>query len=140
MMQNLIFVDTGAFLALEDESDSHHLEAINFRDKIIRKGFYNVITTSYVLDEILTLIRVRISIPASIDFCKKIRSSKIVNILSITEEDEKKAMDMFEQYDDKSFSFTDCTGFVIMQKIGISDVFGFDRHFEQMRFTLRPKA
>jgi uncharacterized protein len=131
-------MDTGAFLALEDESDKHHQQAINFRDEIIRKGFYKIVTTSYVLDEILTLIRVRISIPASIDFCRKIRVSKIVNIHTITENDVRIAMDMFEQYDDKAFSFTDCTSFVIMRKIGISEVFGFDRHFEQMLFTLRP--
>ncbi len=47
---------------------------------------------------------------------------------------------MFEQYDDKKFSFTDCTSFVVMRKTGISEVFEFDRHFEQMRFTLRPQT
>lgn len=140
MMQSLLFIDTGAFLALEDESDKHHIQAIDFRDQIIRKGFYKIVTSSYVLDEILTLIRVRISISASINFCRKIRSSNIVNIHSITKEDERIALDMFEQYDDKSFSFTDCTSFVVMQKMGISEIFGFDRHFEQMRFTLRPRA
>jgi uncharacterized protein len=138
MMQPLLFIDTGAFLALEDESDKHHHEALNFRNEILRKKFYKIITTSYVLDEILTLIRVRISISASIDFCRKIRSSNVVTIHSITEEDERIAMDMFEQYDDKTFSFTDCTSFVVMRKMGISEVFGFDRHFEHMRFTLRP--
>ena len=33
-MPGPIFIDTGAFLALEDESDEHHDEALEFRDLV----------------------------------------------------------------------------------------------------------
>jgi len=40
-----IFIDTSAFLALEDESDHYHDKAFQFREQVLRKGSYEVITT-----------------------------------------------------------------------------------------------
>lgn len=54
----------------------------------------------------------------------------------ITEEIEEQAWKLFKQYSDKDFSFTDCTSFVVMQQLGLSEVFTNDHHFEQMGFTI----
>ena len=42
-------------------------------------------------------------------------------------------------YDDKDFSFTDCTSFVMMRRLKIVDAFTADHHFEQMGFRLWPR-
>jgi hypothetical protein len=131
-MPKRIFIDTSAFLALEDESDEHHEEAIRFRDQEILRDHYECITTSYILDETLTLIRIRLSIQASIEFSKKIRRSQIVKILSVSKQIEDKALDLFEKYDDKTFRFTDCVSFVVMQELRIQEAFTFDEHFVQV--------
>jgi len=131
-MLKRIFIDTSAFLALEDESDEHHEEAVRFRDQEILRGHHECITTSYILDETLTLIRSRLSIPASIDFSKKIRRSQVVKIVSLSKVIEDKALDLFEKYDDKTFSCTDCVSFVVMQELGIQEAFTFDEHFVQV--------
>lgn len=133
-----IFIDTGAFLALEDESDQYHDEAIGFRDQVLRKGGYDLITTSYILDETLTLIRFRLNIRASIDFSQKIRKSKVINIIRVSREIEERALDIFEKYDDKYFSFTDCVSFAVMQEMKVKEAFAFDEHFNQMGFIRRP--
>lgn len=137
MIPKRIFIDTSAFLAVGDESDRHHEEAVLFRDQELLPQNYEL-TTSYILDETLTLIRNRLGIPASIDFSKKIRQSQIVRVLSVPKEVEEKALDLFERYDDKTFSFTDCVSFVVMQGMGIQTAFAFDQHFEQMGFERRP--
>ena len=137
-MPKRIFIDTSAFLALEDESDEHHQEAIRFRERELHAGSYEVVTTSYVLDETLTLIRNRLGIQASIDFSRKIRTSRIVRRISVSSETEEKALDLFERYDDKNFSFTDCVSFVVMQDLGIQDAFTFDNHFVQMGLFRTP--
>ena len=67
-----IFI-ASAFLALEDESDQYHEEALQFREQFLRKKRYEVIATSYILDETLTLIRFRVSIKPSIDFQRNFR-------------------------------------------------------------------
>jgi len=137
-MLSRIFIDTGAFLALEDESDQYHEEALQFREQVLRKKRYEMITTSYTLDETLTLIRFRIGIKASIDFSKKIRKSKVVKIVRVSREIEAKALDIFERYEDKDFSFTDCVSFVVMWEMGIKEAFAFDEHFNQMGFIRKP--
>ena len=44
---------------------------------------------------------------------------------------------MQEHYNvDKLWSFTDCTSYVAMKDSGITEVFAFDHHFEQMGFIL----
>ena len=138
MMLPRIFIDTGAFLALEDESDQYHEVALQFREQVLRKKRYEMITTSYILDETLTLIRFRISINASVDFSKEIRKSKVVKIVHVSREMEGKARDIFERYDDKDFSFTDCVSFVLMQEGGIEEAFAFDQHFNQMGYIRKP--
>lgn len=137
-MPKRIFIDTSAFLALEDESDEHHEEAFRFRQQVLLKSDYDIITTSYILDETLTLIRSRLGIRVSIDFSRKMRRSQIVKILPVSKEIEEKALDLFEEYDDKAFSFTDCVSFVVIQEMGIKEAFTFDRHFEQMGLIRRP--
>jgi len=137
-MPGRVFVDTSAFLALEDASDEHHQEAIRFRERELLAGSYEVVTTSYISDETLTLIRNRLGIQASIDFSRKIRKSRIVTIISVSREVEEKALDLFERYDDKNFSFTDCVSFVVMQDLGIQDAFTFDKHFAQMGLFRTP--
>jgi hypothetical protein len=137
-MPKRIFIDTSAFLALEDESDEHHEEAIRFRDQELLRGNYELVTTSYILDETLTLLRSRLGIPASIDFSKKIRRSQVVKVLSVSKEVEEKALELFEKYDDKTFSFTDCVSFVVMREKGIQEAFTFDEHFVQMGLLRRP--
>ena len=137
-MLQKIFLDSSAFLALEDESDQYHIAALQFREQVLRKGRYEIITSSYILDETLTLIRFKISIKASIDFSKKIRKSEVVRKVRVSKEIEDKALDTFERYADKDFSFTDCVSFVIMWKMRIKEVFAFDQHFDQMEFIRKP--
>ncbi|MEA1865077.1 MAG: PIN domain-containing protein [Euryarchaeota archaeon] len=138
MMLPRIFVDTGAFIALEDESDQYHENALEFREQVLQRTRYEVVTTSYILDETLTLICFRISIRASINFSNKIRKSNVVKIAHVTRGVEEKALDIFERYDDKDFSFTDCVSFVIMWDMGIKEAFSFDKHFDQMGFVRKP--
>lgn len=58
--------------------------------------------------------------------------------MQVSREIEEKAWDIFERYDDKDFSFTDCVSFVVMREMGIKETFAFDEHFNQMGFIRRP--
>ncbi|MEX2015753.1 MAG: hypothetical protein WD873_03880 [Candidatus Hydrogenedentales bacterium] len=41
------------------------------------------------------------------------------------------AWDVFRRYDDKRWSFTDCTIRVVMERLGVTTAFAFDAHFRQ---------
>ena len=86
-------------------------------------------TSSYVLDEILTLLSRRLGSAIAISFGQRLFDQEVSALLRITEEDEERAWGVFRQYADKGFSFTDCTSFVLMERLGINTVFAFDDHF-----------
>ena len=69
------------------------------------------------------------------DFGEKLRQSKTVQVLHVSEYIEEEAWKLFKQYSDKNFSFTDCTSFIIMRQLKLLSVFTNDHHFEQMGFT-----
>ncbi|MGC9445434.1 MAG: hypothetical protein ACP5E9_11005, partial [Candidatus Methanospirareceae archaeon] len=46
IMTQRIFIDTGAFLALEDESDQYHDSALQFREQVLRSSSHELITIS----------------------------------------------------------------------------------------------
>ncbi len=68
----------------------------------------------------------------------KVRCSTPLPQYPITEELEEAASEIFERYDDKDFSFTDCTSFQVMLLLGITEAFTNDHHFEQFGFVIHP--
>ncbi len=57
------------------------------------------------------------------------------SIERILEEDERHARRILDQHDDKTYSYTDATSFAVMERLGLTDVFTFDRHFTQYGFS-----
>jgi predicted nucleic acid-binding protein len=49
-----------------------------------------------------------------------------------------RARSWFFRWSDKSFSFTDCTSFVVMKELRIRRALTLDRHFEQAGFDIVP--
>jgi len=137
---NRLFVDTGAWDALADDVDSNHELALLYRDEIM--GQYKLVTTNYVLDELYTLLLLNIGYQPTIRFKQQLDlliKAGILEVDLISEEIEGEAWKIFEQYNlDKRWSFTDCTSYVVMKRLSITEVFAFDRHFEQMGFIRRP--
>ncbi len=54
-----------------------------------------------------------------------------MRILWVDEEDEAKAWRVFKTHKDKTYSFTDCTCFALMEEHAIKNAFAYDRHFAQ---------
>ena len=59
-------------------------------------------------------------------------------VVRVDETHEALAWQIFEQYADQQFSYTDCTSFAVMQALNLSEAFTADRHFAIMGFTLVP--
>ncbi|MDI6735545.1 MAG: type II toxin-antitoxin system VapC family toxin [bacterium] len=134
----LQFVDTSAFYAIEDTSDEDHKSAIDYREKIRYDESIYLITSSYIIDETLTLMKNRLGYDSAIKFGNKVKSSKTLKIIHITQELEEKGWELFVKYKDKEFSFTDCVSFVLMEKYNTTVAFAFDKHFEQYGFQKLP--
>ena len=127
MLRNRIFVDTSAWYAIIDKNDLDHAVAVAKIHILDRP----LVTSNYVLDEILTLLKTRSGSTIAVPFGQKLWNQEVSTLVRITEEDEARAWGIFCQYEDKGFSFTDCTSFALMERLEINTAFAFDDHFVQ---------
>lgn len=74
-----VFMDTAGFLALWDASDEHHAEALRLQERLARKQ-RRFITTEYVADETVTLLLVRHTRRAAIDFLDTVEQSEALRL------------------------------------------------------------
>ena len=132
-----LFVDTAGWMAMADAKDPLHQKSIQCRDEWLEENAI-VVTSNFIIDETLTLIRIRIGIEASKKWWRLISDSPRCLKEWITPERTEKAVQWFFRWHDQSFSFTDCTSFIVMQELGIEDVLTADRHFTIAGFRIHP--
>jgi uncharacterized protein len=123
----MIFVDTGAWYASLVPSDPDHERAM----KWLAANDSPLLTTDYIVDETLTLLRARGEKKRALQLGEKFFGDGLAEIHKITAADLSLAWETFQQFDDKSWSFTDCTSRVVMAQLGVTMAFAFDHHFKQ---------
>lgn len=123
----MIFVDSGGWFASLITTDSDHLAAKVW----LRTNKLPLVTTDYVVDETLTLLRARGEARDAMNLAKLFSLGKAAKIEFVTRSDFESALALFQEYGDKEWSFTDCTSKVAMERLGIKVAFAFDQHFRQ---------
>ncbi len=78
----MIFVDTAAFLTIENLRDTHHEEALSYQRSCLRKG-KPLVTSDYVLDETYTIIRIRAGHTIAVQFGEALRAQKFLDPLGM---------------------------------------------------------
>ncbi|MBN1394946.1 MAG: type II toxin-antitoxin system VapC family toxin [Pirellulales bacterium] len=123
----MIFVDTGAWYVGVVPDDVNHIAARAWLDA----NTQSLVTTDFVVDETLTLLKVRGHTPLALDLGESLFAGELADIMLVTEDDIRRAWQTFRQYRDKQWSFTDCTSKVVLERLHVSEAFSFDRHFHQ---------
>jgi predicted nucleic acid-binding protein len=131
-----ILLDSSALVALADRRDPDHPAVADFVRAIKNQAL--LITTDYVLDETVTVVKKRYGYQAAVRLGRIIRTSEFCRYLILNAEDEAMAWATFEKYDDKAWSFTDCACLAVMQRLNISEVLSLDIHFQQMGVQVWP--
>lgn len=134
-MTHKLFVDTSWFKAFSDPRDDFHQKASE-QFAIIQKNGIELVTTNFMLDESYTLIRNRVSYQSVMEFRQLLKSlSSVLELVRILPEDESNAWKWFVEKWSK-LSFTDCTSFAVMKRLGLTDVATFDQHFAKAGFKI----
>ena len=123
----MIFVDTGAWYASLVPTDPEHSKAVQW----LAANGSPLLTTDYVIDETLTLLRARGERKRALLLGDKFFHHGLPEIHKITPADLSLAWKTFQQFDDKGWSFTDCTSKVVMEELNVAVAFAFDHHFHQ---------
>ena len=136
-MRQALFVDTGGWMAMADTADPAHAASRAARDKWLRAGGI-LLSTDYIIDETLTLIRLRLGLRAASAWWEQVEGSRRIRWEWIDPMRAEKARSWFFRWTDKDFSFTDCTSFVVMKELHQRRALTTDRHFRQAGFEMVP--
>lgn len=132
-----LFVDTAGWMACADGSDPGHDACRSARDKALRAGQL-LVTTDYVVDETLTLIRLRLGVSAAKTWWQQVDGSRRVRWERIDLVRFERALDLFFLLRDKGYSLTDFTSFTVMKEPKLRAALTTDKHFKQMGFEVIP--
>jgi uncharacterized protein len=128
----LIFVDTGAFLALYIKRDQYHRQAARIFPTLPRPFS----TSNHVVDELATLLGRIAGYRYAADRIDDLYASESIDVLASTRDDEIDAIRWMRKYSDQEISFTDCVSFAMMRRFRIRTAFTFDRHFRDAGFQV----
>ena len=128
-----VFVDTGGWFAYFVRRDPDHAAAVNW----MQQNRQPLVTTDYVLDELFTLLKLRENHRVAVAAGATLLDQSVTRVERVAESDFRAARSVFEKYDDKGWSFTDCTSKVVIERLGVTHAFAFDRHFEEFGTVIR---
>jgi predicted nucleic acid-binding protein len=121
------FVDTSGWYAWLVSDDPDHSRATAWMGS--RRG--RLVTTDYVLDEALTLLRARKEENRAKELGQGVLAETCAALIWVEPEDVQEAWQVFQRFRDKDWSFTDCVSRVVMMRLKIKEAFAFDDHFRQ---------
>ncbi|MHB8160408.1 MAG: type II toxin-antitoxin system VapC family toxin [Thermoleophilia bacterium] len=136
--RSTLFVDTSAWLAVNDPRDNRHDAAAVFYREDALKKFRTLVTSNLVVAEThASLIKAR-GMHVALKFLELLDTSSRVNVIYSTRELEMEGERILAKYGDQRFSLCDATSFAVMKDNGIMNVFSFDQHFETTGFCRLP--
>jgi uncharacterized protein len=133
-MQRL-FVDTSAWFAFANRGDPEHKGVA----ALLGKPRGRLITSNFIFDETVTLCLHRLGHPVAQKVGCVLLDTARVDLLRITPEDENAAWELFCKRPGHTYSFTDCTSFVIMRRLGINTAAALDDDFASEGFESLPQ-
>jgi uncharacterized protein len=129
----MIFVDSSAFIALLDADEEKHVDALAQWQAPLDNDEV-LLTNNYVLVEMLALLHRRGGMAVVHRFIEDI--VPLVSIEWIQPSLHNAAITGLMMSGRSGPNIVDCASFAVMHQLGISQVFTYDRHFEELGFTV----
>lgn len=124
-------IDTGAIYAFVTRTDEHHEAAKRFvREWLDQDGVF--ILLDAVFAETMTLLKARLGSNLAVRVGRELRQNRAYAWQAVGDEGERETWAVFQRFQDKEWSYTDCALLTTARRERISTIFAFDRHFLQM--------
>jgi len=131
MKPNRFFLDTAYVLALLNPNDTYHKQA------------KALLTSMHLAREVWITEAVLIEIGNALARSNRIAAAAFINscyitpnvrVVSIDTPLLKRAMDFYNNREDKEWGLTDCISFIVMTDQGLKEALTTDEHFQQAGF------
>jgi predicted nucleic acid-binding protein len=133
-----VFVDTGAWFAVQVTDDAEH-EAARTAFPLLVEHCRSLVTSNVVVGETYTLLRLAKGYREAKRFLDKLAHSAKLERLFVSEAIERQAYELLDRFSDHAFSFVDATSFALMRQQRIRHAFAFDAHFATAGFLRIPE-
>jgi predicted nucleic acid-binding protein len=131
-----VFVDTGPWYASIVPGDPRHANLMAWH----RTNNQPLVTTDYVIDKTLTLLRSRGERLRAVALGRRLLDLSGVAVHFINEAEIRQAWALFRDNPNRDWSFTDCTSKIVIDALHIKQALTFDRHFAEFgALVLLPK-
>ncbi|MEJ2421703.1 MAG: PIN domain-containing protein [Acidobacteriota bacterium] len=130
-----LFVDTSAWYALANKKAARHKEV----KRAIAEWEGRLCTTDYIFDELVTLIRYRVGYAPAVEVGEVLQDSGTCLLVRVEDQDIRDAWDQFVRERDQRNSFTDCTSFAVMRRLGLTTAAALDDDFVRAGFVVVPE-
>jgi predicted nucleic acid-binding protein len=131
-----VLIDTGAIYAFVTRTDRHHTAARGFVQELLaERGDFVLI--DLVFAETMTLLKARLGTEIALRVGRELRQNLLYRWMPLGADSERNTWALFQQYDDKEWSYTDCALLVLAHRLKITEIFSFDNHFDQMPGIIR---
>jgi predicted nucleic acid-binding protein len=128
-----VFLDTAYAIALSSFKDIHHGRALRLAEKL-RADKSKIVTTRAILLEIGNALSKQRYRAAAIRLLVALESDPSIEIVPLTEHLYLRALQLYQEREDKEWGLTDCISFVVMGDEKVYEALTTDEHFRQAGF------
>ncbi|MBI4701024.1 MAG: type II toxin-antitoxin system VapC family toxin [Deltaproteobacteria bacterium] len=136
-MTNELFVDTGAWYALQVPDDAWHAQAAQTLARVVARAL-PLVTTNLVVGETYSLLVRTHGTTVARRFLQAVAGSPRLIRVFVDEATEREGYELLRRYADHAFSYVDGTSFAVMRRRRTRSAFAFDRHFATAGFVRIP--
>lgn len=130
-----LLADTSALLALVFRDDQNHARAVAFVRENPRA---RLVLTELILSELVTRVRARAGADQAVAVGRSLLDSRRYELLFLDSELLHGALAHMSRFGDKRLSLTDCASFELMDRLGLTAAFSFDRDFRDCGYDMQP--
>jgi len=127
-LTNSSFLDTTIFIAATFPTEKHHKEGKAIITSVEKGAQGKPVITDYILDEVVTFVRKRKGVAASIETLVAILSSPRLMLVKVDNRIFEAGIQLFKTYE--RLSFTDAVSVATMRDLGIEVIYSFDSGFD----------
>jgi predicted nucleic acid-binding protein len=132
-----LLADTSALLALAMRDDRNHAAALGFVREHPHARF---VLTEMIVGEFATRLRARADADRAAALARSFLESRRYEILFVDMDLLRAAVERMARLRDRRLSLTDCASFELMDRLGVTAAFTFDRDFRDCGYTMEPGA
>lgn len=124
-----LLIDTSALVSARNADDKNHNKALDIMTRALKGEFGKLYISDYIFDEAVTIAYIRTGNKNFSNDIGIFARTKPIIFRFIEPIDFERAWELYMQFQDKNFSFTDFTNIAIMERHRIDTLFTYDSEF-----------